>query len=62
MAGLRRTVFGKTIILNIFTKRGYRVSPGVNARARAIGKCARAAGSLEERKKCFSSVGGLKGK
>ena len=60
MAGLRRTVFGKTIILNIFTKRGYRVSPGANARARAIGKCARGK-SLPERKECFTSVGGVKG-
>lgn len=60
-AGLKKTVFGKTIILNMFTKHGYRVSPGANARARAIGKCARGK-TLPDRKECFVSVGGLKGK
>lgn len=54
-------VFGKKIILDMYTRKGYRKSPGTNARARAIGKCARGKG-LQERKDCFSSVGGVKGK
>jgi hypothetical protein len=47
-------VFGKKIILDMYTKKGYRVSPGVNDRARAIAKCARGK-NLEARKQCFSN-------
>ena len=58
---LKVYVFGKKIIVDLNTKRGYRISPPANARARAIGKCARGK-SLTERKKCFETVGGKKGK
>lgn len=57
----KATVFGKELIVDLYTKKGYRVSPGANARARAIGKCARGQ-NLADRKKCFESVGGIKGK
>lgn len=60
MAGLRTKVFGKDIIVDLHTKRGYRVSPGANARARAIGKCARGK-SKAEAMKCFDTVGSVKG-
>ena len=53
---LTPTVFGKKIIVNLHTKRGYRVSPGVNPRSAAIGRCARGK-NLTERKKCFETGG-----
>ena len=49
---LRVYVFGQKIIVDLNTKHGYRKSPKPNARARAIGKCARGK-TLPERKKCF---------
>ena len=55
-AGLRHTIFGKKLVVNLNAKKGYRVSPGVNARARAIQKCAKGQ-SLETRKKCFKTGG-----
>jgi len=54
--GLRPIIFGKRIIVNLNTKRGYRVSPGVNSRSRAIAKCARGQ-DLATRKKCFETGG-----
>jgi len=58
---LTPTVFGKKIIVDLHTKRGYRVSPGANKRARAIGKCARGK-SKAEAMKCFETVGKVSGK
>ncbi len=55
-AGLRKNFMGKYIIVNLFTKHGYRLSPGINARAHAVAACARGK-SLPERKKCFASGG-----
>jgi len=46
--------FGKKIILDMFDAHGVRKSPGANARAKAVGACARGK-SLSERKKCFGS-------
>lgn len=60
-AGLRKNFMGKKIIVNLFTKHGYRVSPGANARARAVGKCARGQ-NLSDRKDCFAETKGVKGK
>ena len=63
MGGIKRhqvQVFGKKFIPDGRVKRILRKSPKPNARARAIGKCARNKG-LEERKKCFETVGGVKG-
>jgi len=50
--GVRTTVFGKKIVVDMFTKHGIRRSPGVNERAKKVAKCARGK-SLEERKTCF---------
>ena len=52
MTGLRKRVFGKMVVVNLNAKKGYRVSPGVNARARGIQKCATGK-PLEARKACF---------
>ena len=49
---VRARVFGHTIVLNANAKRGFRLSPGVNSRARSIQKCAKGK-SLEARKDCF---------
>ena len=54
-------IFGKKYIPDGRVKRILRKSPKPNARARAIGKCARGQ-SLADRKKCFETVGGVKGK
>jgi len=53
MAGFRKRIFGKTLVVNLNAKRGYRVSPGVNARARAIQQCAKGK-PLAARKQCFA--------
>lgn len=53
--GHRATILGKKIVVNLNAKKGYRVSPGVNARARAVQKCAKGK-SLEARKSCFKST------
>ncbi len=55
------SVFGQKYKLDGKVKSLFRKSPKPNARARAIGKCARGK-SLPERKKCFETVGGVKGK
>lgn len=52
-SGVSTTVFGKKVIVDLFTKHGIRKSPGVNARARAVAKCARGQ-DLEKRKACFA--------
>lgn len=57
----RVRIFGTLFIPDGRVKRLLRKSPKPNARARAIGKCARGK-SLPDRKKCFESVGGVKGK
>ncbi len=59
-AGLKKNFMGKKIVVNLFTKHGYRVSPGVNARARAVAKCARGK-SLDDRKECFAGNKGVRG-
>jgi len=56
MAGLRKRIFGKMVVVNLNAAKGYRVSPGVNARARAIQLCAKGK-SLTDRKKCFKTGG-----
>ncbi|MCK5386783.1 MAG: hypothetical protein KAJ39_06335 [Gammaproteobacteria bacterium] len=55
-AGLTKTIFGTKVVVNLNAKKGYRVSPGVNPRARAIQKCAKGK-SLEQRKQCFKTGG-----
>ncbi len=50
----RKRIFGKTLVVNLNAKRGYRVSPGVNPRARAIQQCAKGK-PLEARKNCFKT-------
>lgn len=57
VSGLAKNFMGKRIILNLFKKHGYTVSPGVNARAQAVGRCARKAGNVEDRKECFRTGG-----
>lgn len=57
----RARVFGRTIVLNANAKRGYRISPGVNWRARQVQKCAKGK-SLEQRKLCFGGSGHKKAK
>ncbi len=52
MTGLNVRVFGHKLVVNLNAKKGYRVSPGVNARARGIQQCARGK-PLEARKNCF---------
>ncbi len=52
MTGLRKRIFGKMVVVNLNAQKGYRVSPGVNSRARAIQKCAKGK-SLAARKECF---------
>ena len=53
---LKRNFMGKNIIVNLFTKHGYRVSPGGNVRTRAVGRCATGL-SLQDRKdKCYSKT------
>ena len=61
MAGLRPLVFGKRIVVNLHRKKGYSISPGTNARARAMAKCLRGK-SKSEADKCWDSVGEVKGK
>ena len=56
-SGLAKNFMGKRIILNLFKRHGYTVSPGVNDRARAVGRCARAAQNKEARMKCFATGG-----
>lgn len=55
-AGIRTTVFGQKVVVDLFVKRGYRRSPGVNDRARAVAGCARGE-DLDTRKKCFKTGG-----
>jgi hypothetical protein len=52
MSGLKKRIFGKMVVVNLNAKKGYRVSPGVNARARSIQHCAKGK-PLEARKACF---------
>lgn len=52
-SGLRHTIFGKKLVVNLNAKKGYRISPGVNARARAIQKCAKGK-NKSDREDCFS--------
>lgn len=52
MTGLKVRVFGHKLVVNLNAKKGYRVSPGVNSRARSIQQCAKGK-SLEARKDCF---------
>jgi len=52
MAGLRKRIFGKMLVVNLNAKKGYRISPGVNPRARAIQACAKGK-PLAARKACF---------
>ena len=54
MSGFRKRIFGKTLVVNLNAKKGYRISPGVNARARAVQKCAKGQ-PLAARKACFRS-------
>lgn len=61
MTGLKRRVWGKTVVLNVNAKKGYRVSPGVNPRARAIQQCAKGK-SLAARKDCFRMGSGRRSK
>lgn len=56
MAGLKVRVFGHKLVVNLNAKKGYRVSPGVNARASAIRECARGK-PLAARKQCFRTGG-----
>jgi len=57
---LKIKAFGKDIIVDLYTKHGYRVSPGANNRARAVAKCARGK-DLAGRKECFAGSKGIKG-
>lgn len=52
MTGLKVRVFGHKLIVNLNAKKGYRVSPGVNERARSIQQCAKGK-PLAQRKDCF---------
>ena len=52
MTGVKARVLGEKVVVNLNAKKGYRVSPGVNSRARDIQKCAKGK-SLEARKDCF---------
>lgn len=54
--GIRKQILGTVAVVNLNFKKGYRRSPGVNARSRAIQKCAKGQG-LETRKACFKSGG-----
>lgn len=54
------TVMGKRFIVDLGVKGMVRLSPGANARARAIAKCARGQ-NLDKRKECFSGSKGVKG-
>ena len=54
MTGFRKRIFGKTLVVNLNAKRGFRVSPGVNARARGIQQCAKGK-PLAARKACFAT-------
>lgn len=56
----RKRIFGKTLVVNLNAKRGYRISPGVNGRAAAIRDCAKGK-SLAARKDCFR-MGSHKGR
>ncbi len=56
MAGFRPRIFGKRLVVNLNAKRGFRVSPGANARANAIKECAKDQ-SLTARKDCFALKG-----
>jgi len=51
---MRKRIFGKMVVVNLNAKRGYRVSPGVNSRARAIQQCAKGK-PLATRKACFKT-------
>lgn len=57
VSGLAKNFMGTRIILNMFKKHGFTVSPGVNERARAVGACARKAGNKEQRENCFRTGG-----
>ena len=52
MVGHKKQVLGKKLVVNLNASKGYRVSPGVNKRARDIQKCAKGKGT-EARKDCF---------
>jgi len=52
MVGHKARVLGEKLVVNLNAKKGYRVSPGVNPRARGIQKCAKGKGT-EARKDCF---------
>lgn len=54
--GVRKRVLGVPVVVNLNYKKGYRVSPGVNWRARAVQECAKGK-NLEDRKNCFATGG-----
>ena len=56
MAGLRKRIFGKMLVVNLNAKKGYRISPGANSRALAIQRCAKGK-PLAQRKDCFRPGG-----
>ncbi len=58
--GLRKRIFGTMLVVNLNAQKGYRVSPGVNWRSRSIQRCAKGK-SLENRKVCFRTGGGVFG-
>lgn len=60
-SGLRAHVFGRKLVVNLYAKKGYRISPGANAKARAIGKCARGKDKAT-RTQCFVTHAHTKGK
>lgn len=48
-------LLGKILIIDLSVKKGYRVSPGVNPRAKRIGELAKGK-SLAERKRIFAGI------
>lgn len=57
--GIRKRVLGVPVSVNLNAKKGYRVSPGVNWRARAVQECAKGQ-PLNKRKECFAKKHGSK--
>lgn len=53
--GVKRRVLGAPIVVNLNYKKGYRVSPGTNGRARGVQKCAKGK-DLSTRKSCWKSA------
>ena len=52
----RKRIFGKTLVVNLNAKRGYRISPGKNSIAMAIQEECKGIKGRDNARKCFGAA------